>query len=80
MRSVTVHEAKTQLSQLLRAVEQGEEVEIRRGRTPIALLTARRAPAVEFSALRDGFAGQIGIADEFDELDDAIARAFGVRE
>lgn len=38
MRSVTVQEAKTQLSALLRAVEAGEEIEIRRGRTPIARL------------------------------------------
>lgn len=38
MRSVTVQEAKTQLSALLRAVEAGEEIEIRRGATPIARL------------------------------------------
>lgn len=38
MRSVTVQEAKTQLSALLRAVESGEEIEIRRGRTPVARL------------------------------------------
>lgn len=46
MRSVSVQEAKTQLSALLRAVENGEEVEIRRGRTPVAKLvrtTPRRA-------------------------------------
>ena len=37
-----MQEAKTQLSQLLRRVEAGEEVIIRRGREPVALLT--RAP------------------------------------
>lgn len=35
---VTVQEAKTQLSQLLRRVEAGEEVVIRRGRERVARL------------------------------------------
>lgn len=39
---VTVQEAKTHLSRLLRRVEAGEEVLIRRGREPVALLV--RAP------------------------------------
>ena len=40
---VTVQEAKTQLSRLLRRVEAGEEVVIRRGRDPVAMLV--RVPA-----------------------------------
>lgn len=40
---VTVQEAKTQLSRLLRRVEAGESVIIRRGREPVAMLV--RAPA-----------------------------------
>jgi len=40
---VTVQEAKTHLSRLLRRVEAGEEVVIRRGREPVAMLV--RAPA-----------------------------------
>lgn len=35
---VTVQEAKTHLSRILRRVEAGEEVLIRRGREPVALL------------------------------------------
>ena len=35
---VTVQEAKTQLSRLLRRVEAGEDVVIRRGREPVARL------------------------------------------
>lgn len=35
---VTVQEAKTHLSRLLRRVEAGEEVLIRRGKEPVALL------------------------------------------
>ncbi len=42
---VTVQEAKTQLSQLLRRVEAGEEVIIRRGREPVAMLVRVRADA-----------------------------------
>jgi prevent-host-death family protein len=40
---VSVQEAKTHLSRLLRRVEAGEEIVIRRGREPVALLV--RAPA-----------------------------------
>jgi antitoxin (DNA-binding transcriptional repressor) of toxin-antitoxin stability system len=42
MRSVTTHEAKSQLSKLLAEVESGQEVIIRRGNVAIAKLTAVR--------------------------------------
>lgn len=42
---VTVQEAKTQLSKLLRRVEAGESVTIRRGREPIAMLVKVPAPS-----------------------------------
>lgn len=38
MKSVGVHEAKTNLSQLLVRVQTGEEIEIRRGKEPVARL------------------------------------------
>jgi prevent-host-death family protein len=38
MTTVTIHAAKTQLSKLIRQVEQGEEVIIARGKTPVARL------------------------------------------
>lgn len=40
MKSVTTHEAKTRLSRLIAAVEEGEEIIIRRGDTPVARLVA----------------------------------------
>lgn len=40
MKTVTVHEAKTHLSRLLREVEAGETIVIRRGKTEVARLTA----------------------------------------
>lgn len=41
---VTVQEAKTQLSRLLRRVEAGEEIVIRRGREPVAMLVRVSVP------------------------------------
>jgi prevent-host-death family protein len=41
---VTVHQAKTQLSKLIAAVEAGEEVVIARGDTPVVRLTPIRQP------------------------------------
>ncbi len=43
MKSVTTHQAKSQLSKLLAQVEAGEEVVIRRGDVPVARLAAVRA-------------------------------------
>ncbi len=62
---VTVQEAKTQLSQLLRRVEAGEEVVIRRGRQRVAVLVRIK---------EDGTKRQIwgdlegSVAGDFDEV------------
>lgn len=62
---VTVQEAKTQLSRLLRRVEAGESVTIRRGRDPVAMLV--RAPAKQGQRnIWGDLDGSIG--PEFDEL------------
>ena len=45
MDPVNIHQAKTQLSQLLQVVEQGEEVVIARAGVPIARLVGWKAPA-----------------------------------
>ena len=67
---VTVQEAKTQLSQLLRRVEAGEEIVIRRGREPVAMLV--RAPAR--SGRRHIWADLQGeMAEDFDELPEDFA-------
>lgn len=61
---VTVQEAKTQLSKLLRRVEAGEEITIRRGSEPVAILT--RAPKREGARKIWGdLDGELG--PEFDE-------------
>lgn len=45
MKTVTVHEAKTHLSRLLKEVEAGETIIIRRGKTEVARLEAVGAGA-----------------------------------
>lgn len=66
MEPVSIHEAKTRLSELIARVEAGEEVVIRRRQTPVARLAPiepsrrdRRPGALK---------GKIKLADDFDEL------------
>ncbi len=68
---VALNEAKTRLSELIRRVEAGEEIVIRRGRTPVARLIAEHpTPIRPPGALR----GRVRMADDFDapltEFDD----------
>ena len=70
MKRVTVHEAKTHLSALLRDVVEGEEVIIARGSTPIA-----RIVPIE----RAGNARRAGGAPPQAKLLTLLARAIGAR-
>lgn len=60
MRSVTVHQAKTNLSKLIEQAREGEEVIISRGSTPVARLVpvgevkGRRRPGALRGKLRVG--------------------------
>ena len=47
MRQVSIHEAKTQLSRLIKDVEAGGEIVIRRGNTPVAKLVPLHEPLVD---------------------------------
>jgi prevent-host-death family protein len=64
MQTVNVHEAKTQLSRLLEAVEAGEEVVIARAGRPVARLVgmAPAAPRRRLGLL----AGRFTVPDDFD--------------
>jgi prevent-host-death family protein len=75
--SVGMHEAKTTLSRLVDAARSGEEVVITRRGEPVAKLEPVRKPLPRES-LWGSLKGQIEIADDFDELPDDIARAFGM--
>jgi len=63
MATVTIHQAKTQLSKLIARAQAGEEIVIARGKEPVvrllAITTAKRRPV--FGALK----GKLAIPDEF---------------
>ena len=78
MTRVGMHEAKTKLSQLVVAVEGGEEVVIERRGVPVARLVVFEKP----KRRRAEFCGSmpdLWIADDFDKLPDEFAEAFGVQ-
>ncbi|MFC9942326.1 type II toxin-antitoxin system Phd/YefM family antitoxin [Streptomyces pratensis] len=76
-RQYNVHEAKTHFSRILQQVETGEEVVISRAGEPIAKVVPLRSKVnrTDYGSLR----GQIHIPEDFDELPDDIAEAFGMR-
>ncbi|MBA2261931.1 MAG: type II toxin-antitoxin system Phd/YefM family antitoxin [Solirubrobacterales bacterium] len=69
---VNVHEAKTQLSKLLKRAEAGEEVVIARDGTPVARLAPVEQPAVQLGWAK----GKVWIADDFDAWDDELEEMF----
>lgn len=75
MKTVNTHEAKTQLSRLLRRVALGEEITIANRGVPVARLVPP-APADGRRKLGE-FAGQIWMADDFDgPLPEELLAAF----
>jgi len=73
-----MHEAKTKLSQLVERADAGEEIIIARNGKPVARLVpvvSTNSLAAVYGALR----GRVHFADDFDELPDDIAEAFGAR-
>jgi prevent-host-death family protein len=65
METVTIHTAKTTLSQLLARVEAGEEIVLARGKQPIAKLVPYHpvTPKRQFGALH----GVVSVGPEFFE-------------
>lgn len=77
MHQVTVHEAKTHLSRLLREIAEGEEVVITRSGQPVARLVAIQEGRPVFGVDE----GRFVVPDDFDEpLDESLVRAFEGRE
>ena len=72
----TISEAKAQLSMLVERVQTGEQVIIARAGKPVAVLSPYVDAAEERKpgALR----GRIQIAEDFDQLPQYLAAAFGV--
>ena len=71
---ITVAEAKARLAEFIRRAEGGEEIVLTRHGRPVA----RLSPASEASKgpLIGALAGQIQIADDFDELPPEFMAAF----
>lgn len=77
MHQVTVHEAKTHLSRLLREIVDGEEVVITRSGQPVARLVAIQEGRPIFGVDE----GRFVVPDEFDEpLDEDLVRVFEGRD
>ena len=73
-----MHEAKTQLSKLVEQAQAGEEIVIARNGRPVARLIPV-APASSLAAVYGSLRGRVHFAEDFDELPDDIADAFGMR-
>jgi prevent-host-death family protein len=78
MAQVGMHEAKTKLSQLVERAESGEEIVIARNGKPVVRLTPV-AGTSSLAAVRGAWADRVSFAEDFDELPDDIAEAFGAR-
>ncbi|TQF00169.1 MAG: type II toxin-antitoxin system Phd/YefM family antitoxin [Spiribacter salinus] len=78
METVNIHQAKTNLSRLLDAVQQGQPFIISKAGKPIARVTRLDAPTSE-AVTRIGFLkGQIEVPEDFDEIGaDEINLMFG---
>jgi len=75
MIQVNVHTAKTQLSQLLVRVEDGEDVVIARNGRPVARVVPYE-PRRNYWAIYGAWKGKVDMS-RFDEADEEIAREHG---
>jgi antitoxin (DNA-binding transcriptional repressor) of toxin-antitoxin stability system len=71
-----ISEAKAELSALIEAVQNGNEVIIAKAGKPVARLIAFQGPCGPRTP--GSMAGEIWIAPDFDTLPDDIAGAFGI--
>ena len=81
MRTVNIHEAKTQLSKLVEEAATGEPFIIAKAGKPMVKVTALDAPAKKMQRL--GFMKEVGttIPEDFDRMFDAeIEALFGFNE
>jgi prevent-host-death family protein len=78
MTEVGMHEAKTKLSQLVERAERGEEIVITRNGKPTVKLSPI-ASTGSLASVRGTWRGQVQLSEDFDELPDDIAQAFGVK-
>jgi len=73
-----ISEAKAELSALVAAVQEGEEVVLAKAGKPVARIVAYAGPVGP--RVPGALAGRIWIAPDFDVLPDDMAEAFGMKE
>jgi prevent-host-death family protein len=73
-RMVNIHEAKTHLSRLVERAAAGEEIVVAKAGRPMAKLVPYEKPKEPRQL--GGWEGRVWIADDFDEVDEEIARLF----
>ena len=83
MKTVNVHAAKTQLSRLIDDALNGEEVIIAKAGKPVVRLVAVQKELDDMAERRRSYGswkrlGEVWMADDFSELGDDLARAFGI--
>jgi prevent-host-death family protein len=71
MNAVSIHEAKTNFSRLVARAESGEEIIVRRGRTPVVKIVAYTPPGKPRSPGR--LKGRIALADDFADTPEDFA-------
>ena len=78
MKTVNIHQAKTQLSKLIEQASKGESFIIAKAGKPVVRVTPLTAPAGA-QVRRLGFmAGQVSVPDDFDRMgQEKIERIFG---
>jgi|EndMetStandDraft_4_1072995.scaffolds.fasta_scaffold372444_2 prevent-host-death family protein len=76
---VTVHQAKTQLSKLIEAVTNGEEVIIAKGQTPVAELIPVRKKKFKLGILADVLTAE-GMPDFLEPMSEEDLRLWESRE
>ena len=74
--TVNIHAAKTHLSRLIERAEQGQETVIARNGRPVARLVPYQAERKR--RVPGAWKGRVKILPGFDEVDEEIAREFGV--
>jgi prevent-host-death family protein len=78
MAEIGMHEAKTTLSKLVERAQSGEEIVLTKNGTPVARIEPVRRRN-RMAEVRGALGEELWIAEDFDELPDDIAEAFGMR-
>ena len=77
MTVVNMHEAKTNLSKLVKRAAAGEEIILAKAGEPVAKIVPYSEPPKQ-PRVPGSLKGQIWMAPDFDDVDEEIAAMFGI--